>query len=204
MLATGRPSATVGTVTRALADLTWPRRTERLVLRPPTLADAPAIHAYRSDPEVVRWLTGRATSVEEVAVGFLGGGASLVVEREGVVVGDLMLQIQDAWSQREVRDEAKGAQAELGWVIAPEHQRRGYAVEAVRELVTITFELGVHRIEAGCFAENTASLKVMERVGLRQEGYHVKESLHRDGTWRDAMSFAVLAEEWAARRAEGG
>jgi RimJ/RimL family protein N-acetyltransferase len=70
-------------------------------------------------------------------------------------------------------------------------------VEAVREVVTVAFELGVRRVVAMCFADNLASRRVMERVGLRQEGYYVGESLHRDGTWRDAMSFAVLAEEWA-------
>ena len=59
---------------------------------------------------------------------------------------------------------------------------------------------GVRRIEANCFAENAASRAVMERVGLRQEGYFVQESLHRDGTWRDGMTYAVLAEEFEESR----
>ena len=79
------------------------------------------------------------------------------------------------------------------------HRGQGYAVEAVRELLTLAFELGVRRVVALCFADNGASRRVMERVGLRQEGYYVSESLHRDGTWRDGMSFAVLAQEWAER-----
>lgn len=179
-----------------LAGLEWPRRSDRLALRPPRLSDVEAIHAYRSDPEVARWLTGRATSVEAVGAHVLGSGQVVVVERDGVVVGDLMVRITDAWAQAEVRERARGAQAELGWCIAPAHQRQGYAVEAVRELVTLTFELGVHRIEAGCFAANLASRRVMDRVGFRQEGYHVRESLHRDGTWMDGISFAILEEEW--------
>lgn len=187
----------MGAVTRALADLSWPRRTERLTLRPARLADVDALYAYRSDPDVARWLTAVATSPDEVAVRFLGGGSSLVVEHDGVVVGDLMLRVDDAWSQSEVRDQAEGAQAEVGWCLSPRHRGRGYAVEAVREVVTVAFELGVRRVVAMCFADNLASRRVMERVGLRQEGYYVGESLHRDGTWRDAMSFAVLAEEWA-------
>ncbi|TQM90017.1 hypothetical protein FB476_3269, partial [Ornithinimicrobium humiphilum] len=73
------------------------------------------------------------------------------------------------------------------------------------ELVTAAFELGVRRVEAGCFAENAGSRRVMEKVGLRQEGYYVRESLHRDGTWRDGMSFGLLADEWdlEARRPRG-
>lgn len=110
-----------------------------------------------------------------------------------------MLTVEDAWSQAEVADQARNAQAEIGWCLAPAHQGKGLATEAVRELVAIAFELGVRRVQANCFAENAASRAVMERVGLRQEGYSVRESLHRDGTWRDGMSYAVLAEEWAPR-----
>lgn len=185
-------------MTRTLAELSWPRHTARLSLRPPHLDDVPAIFAYRSDPGVARWLTALPRSVEEVAARMLRG-TSLVVERDGEIVGDLMLQLQDAWSQAEAVEDAKGTQAELGWCIAPHHQGKGYAVEAVSALVTIAFDLGVRRIEAGCFAENLASRRVMEKVGLRQEGYFVQESRHRDGTWRDGASYALLAEEWAQR-----
>ena len=159
----------------------------------------PAVHAYRSDPETTRWLTATATSLEEVAGKLLGGSKGLVVERDGTVVGDLMLSVQDAWAQAEVVEQARATQAELGWVVAPAHRGQGYAVEAVRELVTIAFELGVRRVEASCFADNRASRRIMEKVGLRQEGYFVRESLHRDGTWRDGMTFALLAEEWDPR-----
>lgn len=184
-------------MTRSLSELSWPRRTARLGLRPPVLADLPAIYAYRSDPDTGRWLTAIPGSVEEMAPRFLGSGTSLVVEREDEIVGDLMLQIRDSWAQREVVERASGAQADLGWCIAPAHQHQGYAVEAVRELITVAFELGARRVSAECFAENIASRRVMEKVGLRQEGHYRRDSLHRDGTWRDGMSFALLSEEWA-------
>ena len=180
---------------RALTDLSWPRRTERLLLRPPVLDDMRAVHAYRADEETARWLGAVATSVEEVAARMLGGGHGLVVERDGVVVGDLMLRVEDGWAQREVVEQARGAQAELGWVVAPAHRGQGYAVEAVRELVAVALELGVRRVVAHCFADNHASRRVMERVGLRLEGHFRAESLHRDGTWRDSLSYALLAEE---------
>lgn len=162
------------------------------------LDDVRAVHAYRSDPQTAQWLTAVATSVEEVAGKLLDRGKGLVLERDGEVVGDLMLSVQDAWAQREVADQARGAQAELGWVIAPAHRGHGYAVEAVRELVTVAVELGVRRVEASCFADNRASRRVMETVGLRPEAHYVRDSLHRDGTWRDTMSYAILADEWDA------
>ena len=39
---------------------------------------------------------------------------TLVIEREGEVIGDLMLRVEDAWAQAEVTDEAANSQAELG------------------------------------------------------------------------------------------
>lgn len=142
-----------------------------------------------------QWLSAWPSSIEALAAHF--GSSALVATRDGTIVGDLHVTIQDAWSQAEVADQAKGTQAALGWCIAPADQGQGYGTECVRELISIAFALGVHRIEAGCFAGNTASRRVMVKAGLRQEGYYLQESLHRDGSWRDALSFALLAQEWA-------
>ena len=56
---------------------------------------------------------------------------TLVVELDGLAIGDLMLRVEDAWAQTEVADQAKGVQAELGWVIDPAYSGKGYATEAV-------------------------------------------------------------------------
>ena len=184
---------------RELGDLTWPRRTERLLLRPAAAEDAAAVYAYRSLPEVARWITAPVSDREAHARRFAEQTAgTLVVELDGEIIGDLMLAVEDAWSQAEVRDQAARTQAELGWVFAPAHQGQGYATEAVRALVGIAFELGVRRVTAGAFADNVASLRIMAKVGMRQEALHVRESLHRDGTWRDGVLYALLADEFAA------
>ncbi|WP_238335834.1 GNAT family N-acetyltransferase [Serinicoccus kebangsaanensis] len=181
---------------RDLSDLPWPRRTQRLLLRPPLAEDAAAVFAYRSLPETAQWLSGRPTDQAAHARVFAQrSGGTLVVEAFGEIVGDLLLAVEDAWSQAEVEEQAARSQAMLGWVFAPKHQGKGYATEAVRELITIAFELGVRRVYADAFADNPASARVMTKVGMRQEARHVKESLHRDGTWRDSVSFALLAEE---------
>lgn len=181
--------------------LPWPRRTERLVLRRPRQADAAAIHAYRSLPEVDRFLTAQVADAGSFAERFAGWAVdAIVVEHEGEVIGDLMLRVQDSWAQAEVTAQARGAQAELGWAFVPTAQGRGLATEAVRELIAIAFDgVGLRRVEAGCFSENTASRRVMERVGLRLEGEYLQESLHRDGTWRDGAVYALLADEWRTR-----
>ena len=182
--------------------LEWPRRTERLAVRPATAADVDAMFAYRSDEEVARWMT-MLPDDPQAWHDSIGERQpyTLVVERDGELVGDLFLKTEDAWSQTEVRDLAAGVHAEIGWCLAPAHAGRGYATEAVRELLTIAFDgLGLRRVVALCFAENEPSWRLMERVGMRREGHSFRESLHRDGTWRDGLTYALLADEWRAAR----
>jgi RimJ/RimL family protein N-acetyltransferase len=184
-----------------LGRVRWPVRTERLLLRRMTTADAPAMWRYRRLDEVTRWVTSRPT--EEAA--WVAGSAGmirdqLVVELDGRVVGDLMVRVEDAWAQREVAHLAVGTQAELGWTLDPAVGGRGLATEAVRAALRIAFEdLGVRRVVASAFADNAPSLRLAERVGMRRESYAVGDSLHRDLGWIDGVGYALLAEEWAAR-----
>jgi RimJ/RimL family protein N-acetyltransferase len=185
-------------VPRSLTDLTWPVRTERLSIRPAEQRDALPTFAFRSLPEVSHWLTAHPTDSDAWVTGFSTRLAdTLVVEREGVVVGDLMLRIEDAWSQAEVRDRAAGTQAEVGWVFDPALAGQGYATEAARALLAVCFEgFGVRRVTALCFADNTASWRLMERLGMRREQHTLRDSLHRNGEWLDGMGYALLREEW--------
>ena len=83
-------------------------------------------------------------------------------------------------------DQGRGARAELGWVLHPDHAGRGYATEAVRALLRVAFEdLGVCRVTANCFTDNVASWRLMERVGMRLETNAIQETLHRSGQWLD-------------------
>lgn len=126
---------------------------------------------------------------------------TLIIELDGVVIGDLMLAIEDAWAQSELQDKAHGVQAELGWCLSPDHARQGYATEAVAELIRICFEdLGLRRVRADCFADNESSWRLMERIGLRREVHTVRGSLHRSGQWLDGLGYARLADEWRARQ----
>jgi RimJ/RimL family protein N-acetyltransferase len=109
--------------------------------------------------------------------------------------------VEDAWAQAEVAEQARGVQAELGWTLAPAHRGQGLASEAVREMFRLCFdELGLRRVTANCFADNTASWRLMERVGMRRELHAVAESLHRRGAWLDGFGYALLAEEWRTQR----
>lgn len=197
-------SSRPGRPTRPAPELDRPLRTERLTLRAATADDADATWAFRRLESVNEWLTGCPDTVEVYRELFADPtrlSTTVVVQLGhdpgGPVIGDLMLRREDAWAQSDMADEARGAQAELGWVLDPTRTGRGYATEAVRALVRHGFEgLGVRRVTANCFLANDASWRLMERVGMRRELHAVRESLHRSGRWLDVVGYAVLADEW--------
>jgi len=180
--------------------ITWPVRTERLMLRPATREDLEATWQFRRLDGVGRWLTRAPATLEQHRAQLEDGARlakTLVVVLDGEVIGELMLQVEDAWSQAEVAERARDVQAELGWVLHPDRAGHGYATEAVRGLIDLCFvELGLRRVTAQCFADNVSSWRLMERLGMRRESYTVRDSLHRSGEWFDGVGYALLAEEW--------
>jgi RimJ/RimL family protein N-acetyltransferase len=200
--AVGYPTPSEGSHAAASHEpvLARPLQTERLTLRSATGQDAETTFAYRRLESVAQWLTELPTDLESYRTTFAEPArlaATIMVELDGAVIGDFMVRIEDAWAQKEVASQATGKQAELGWVLDPAYTGRGYATEAVRELLRAAFEdLRVRRVVANAFADNVASCRLMERVGMRRETYAVRESLHRSGRWLDTVVYAVCADEW--------
>jgi RimJ/RimL family protein N-acetyltransferase len=180
--------------------ISWPRRTERLTIRPAETADLPAVFAIRSRKDVAEWMPEHPSSYDDWLLRLGRTGAvdrMLVMELDGVVIGDLYVHVEDAWTQVEVEDVGRRAQAEIGWCLSPDHQGKGYMTEATTELVRLCFEeLGVRRLVANAFADNGPSLRVMERLGMVCEGRFRAESLHRDHGWIDGITYALLRDDW--------
>lgn len=187
---------------RTLDDLSWPLRTERLEIRRAVAEDAAAVWSYRRLPSVAEWLQRLDEDAEAHREHFVLPdqlAPTLAVLHEGRLVGDLVVRQQDAWAQDEVSADVVGSQAEIGWVFDPAVQGRGLATEAAGALLRLCFEgLGLHRVTAICFSDNTASLRVMEKNGMRREAHAVAESFHRSGRWLDSFTYAVLRSEWEA------
>lgn len=185
--------------------LPWPRTTDRLVIRPATAEDGDALWEFWRLPEVGMWLGWAPVDRSDWEATYPAKRADfLVVEHEGRVIGNLMLQLGDGWGQREVADQAVKVQAEIGWVFHPDSGGRGLATEAVEDLLALCFvDLGLRRVEAGAFADNEPSWRLMERAGMRRESYSVRESLHRELGWIDGVLYAMLAEEWRAHSSRG-
>ena len=161
-----------------------PIETERLRLRRSVPADAETISAYRSDPEVHRqqgWERtdpdGVRADIEEMAAraaGEPGGWVQFSVEEResGRLVGDVGLSPADG----------EPGVIKVGYTIDPAFQRRGYATEAVAALIDLAFErLDADVVRAYADADNIASIRVAERVGLRL----IERFQHRDadGVW---------------------
>lgn len=182
-----------------------PLHTEHLGLRPATADDADPTWRYRRLPSVNEWVYGSPADRDAYREVFsdpsrLATTVVVTLGRDAAapIIGDLMLRREDAWAQRTVTDQARGAQAELGWALDPAHTGHGYATEAVREMLRYCFhDLGVRRVTATCFLDNTRSQRLMERVGMRREQHAVRESLHRSGRWLDTVGYAILREEWS-------
>ena len=91
-------------------------------------------------------------------------------------------------------------QGELGFVVHPDHQGKGYGAEAARLMLQMGFErLGFHRIVGQCDPRNAASTALMERLGMRREAHLLQNQLVK-GEWVDTLVYAILASEWRARQ----
>ncbi|MSW68992.1 MAG: GNAT family N-acetyltransferase [Actinobacteria bacterium] len=173
----------------------WPLRTERLVLRPYEPRDAEAfVEAWASEEwsslllsrpmnraEVVEMVRRRTAAASDEFV-------SLVVEHEGVVVGDSLLHLQGTGM----------SEGEIGWTVLPQHAARGFATEAAREVLRLGFEhYGLRRIVANLDARNHRSAALCERLGMRREGDKVADFWSK-GRWTSSYDYALLREEWEA------
>lgn len=177
--------------------------TPRLTLSSLTADDAPALFAYRSDPDVCRYQTFEPASVDD-ARAFIeaashpgdepGAWTSLAIRVTGSadLIGDIGFHLPP---------ETFGS-AEIGVTLAPGQQGRGLASEALRGLLGHLFgEADTHRVFASVDPRNERSMALMRRVGMRQEA-HFRESLRFKGGWADDVIFAMLASEWPGAPAD--
>jgi RimJ/RimL family protein N-acetyltransferase len=93
-----------------------------------------------------------------------------------------------------------GNTAEIGWILHRDFWRQGYGSEMGRSLVDFGFAgLGLHRILAHCDAENVASYRVMEKIGMHREGLFLESRPASKGSARlysDEYAYAILKDQW--------
>jgi RimJ/RimL family protein N-acetyltransferase len=176
--------------------------TERLAIRGLEARDAQRIFEYRSRPEVSRFQSWGTRSPEEIQayireLSTTEPGTPGVWYQVGIMfpagnelIGDCGFCVL----------ETEPRQAEVGIALATEFQGRGYAAEALRALLDYLFtRLGKHRVFGSVDPRNLSSLRLMQRIGMRQEGHFV-QSVWFKGEWVDDVIFAMLAREWNRKR----
>jgi len=138
---------------------------------------------------VRQWWTPMATIKPEEAIHWL----SLVIElkAEGRVIGNV------GFNARRIGEKLQG---QIGWILGEAHEGNGYATEAATALLDYLFRtVGFHRVCSMTSPDNQRSWQLMERLGMRREAHFVKNCYH-DAGWTDEYVYAILAEEWTARR----
>ena len=86
-------------------------------------------------------------------------------------------------------------QAEVWYKIHPEFWNRGYATSSLQAIIRFGFNtLKLQSILAGCAVENTASIRVLEKVGMIREGITRKSMLLNTG-WSDRLEYIISVEE---------
>jgi ribosomal-protein-alanine N-acetyltransferase len=172
-------------------------QTKRLVLREARLEDGPALQAFQSRPE--QWQR-MAMEPEEFADGTLrvqryfehrgpesGRRLFVYVAHEtslGVLVGQVSLS------------RSHPVLASLGFSVASEYWRKGYATEMAIRLIEFGFDqLGLHRISADVAIENKACRRVLDKVGMTYEGTS-RDCIWAQGRWWTESKYAILVSDF--------
>lgn len=175
-----------------------PLETPRLILRRFQDEDLETFLVYRNHPDVARyqswlqWSRDQAVDFlreqQSVNPGTLGRWFQYALELKstGGLVGDCGMCLKTETPRT----------SEVGFSLAPEHQRQGLATEAVSRIVDHAFrELGVERMVAVVIRDNVPSASLLRRLGFRS-GH--PEKVWFKGSWREELRFSQKREEWLA------
>jgi len=168
--------------------------TERLILRVPVMEDATAmLETYARDPEVTRYLTWKPLqSLEEAETALrsrvegwrkgISFSWTILLKEGGTLAGTISLRPQ-------------GLRLNMGFVVARPYWGRGYTTEAVRPVVDWALaHPAVYRVSAVCDAENLASARVLEKIGMQLEGTLRRWDVHPNisNVPRDCLCYAAV------------
>lgn len=94
------------------------------------------------------------------------------------------------------RRELRERRVDVGWLLLPAHQGKGYMAEAACALLRHLFDdLGVHKVEALIRQENKPSAALAKRLGFRLEGGPIRDRWLVSGHWHSVMLYGLIAGE---------
>ncbi|HFJ9441261.1 MULTISPECIES: GNAT family N-acetyltransferase [Bacillus] len=165
-------------------------RTERLLIRNFEFKDWQAVHEYTSDSNVMKYIP-EGVFTEEDTRNFVNRNMDENAKNFPVILIDENILIGHIVFHKYFGKHTY----EIGWVFNPKYFNKGYASEAAQATLKYGFkEMKLHRIIATCQPENTPSYRVMEKIGMRREGYF-KKCIPHGNEWWDEYYYAILEEE---------
>jgi RimJ/RimL family protein N-acetyltransferase len=182
----------------------WPMRVEPLVLRDPAPDDVEALLAFRNDERANRFMLRTHVDPDEfrrelLAVPTSETDFSCVAVLDGQVVALGFLEVVDGMGQPGM---PTGTEGVIGYLVDPQHWGKTVGAALARGLMTAAFDvLGLRRVTASCNADNPASVRILEGLGMRREQHGVADSWHAGLGWVDGYQYALLAPEWHELRA---
>jgi ribosomal-protein-alanine N-acetyltransferase len=174
--------------------------TERLLLRPLTLSDAPDLYEMRSDPRVMRYHSSTPWQSVELAQALIARDQTAMAEGEyarfgiqrrsdGKFLGSCGLFNLDQQCRR----------AEIGYELNFSAWGFGYMHEALVRLIAFGFaDMNLNRIEADVDPRNAPSVHSLERLGFQKEG-HLRERWIVGNEVSDSLLYGLLRSEWIGR-----
>ena len=94
------------------------------------------------------------------------------------------------------RRDRRERRVDVGWMIEPGHQGKGYMTEAGRTLVRYLVDtLKVHKVEALIRPANKPSIALAKRLGFRLEGGPIRDRWLVGGRWHSVMLYGLIAGE---------
>jgi RimJ/RimL family protein N-acetyltransferase len=173
----------------------------RLVLREFERRDWEAVQAYASDPDVVRYLPW-GPNTERDSRTFVQRAIGRQLDRNR---HDIDLAIVTAADQRLVGGcgvHVSAPEHREGWIgycLRRDAWGQGYATEAAAAMLGLGFTLlALHRVFATVDPRNVASVRVLEKIGMRREA-HLRQHVWQKGEWRDSLIYAMLEDDFRSR-----
>ncbi len=170
----------------------------RLTLKEVSLNDSEAIHDLHSNPEVDEFNTlGIPKDLIETKDYLMPLIQAQTTNPRKLFFWKIVLKSPDEFIGIAglTLSMDKFEKAEIYYKILPVHWGNGYATEVANLLVDIGFEnFGLHRIEAGVAIKNFRSIRVLEKIGMKQEGLR-RKILPIRGEWVDNYHYAILEND---------
>jgi len=172
-------------------------KTERLIIRDFVSEDWKTVHTYGADPEVCRFLPWGPNSEDDtksfiqIAIDQQAEAPrksfelAVFTKRNNVHLGGVGIRVKSLSNN----------DADIGYVMRRNEWGKGYGTEVAKAIIHFGFkELKIKRIEATTLPENTASIEILKKVGMRKEGL-LQQHLMVRGKYRDSFLYAILRED---------